>query len=207
MKRLILCLMTLMLFALLIPAASATVYTEYSAWLAATPGDHDAFGTPQNLGDLGVTTSTGSFGAPRGVFTSTYVWNDRVVLGGTSTVFYDGDRDGNVPYYAFGGFWDFSPGGDGDGLLLTLSNGQSWDICGYSYVGGCTVIPEGSFFGVVTSPFTTLTISAGNQPEVAETFDLSALDMVHPTPEPSSMLLLGSGLLGAARIIRRKLVR
>jgi hypothetical protein len=211
MRKLFLLVSIVAVFALSTQAASAsTVYTNYSAWVAATPGDHDAFGAPQNLGDLAVTTTTGSFGPPQGVFPAgTNVWNDRVtVAGGEVTTFSDGDGDSAIPYYAFGGFWDFSPAGWGQGLTLTLSNGDVFSICGdvgTGCVGGALLVPDGSFFGVVTSNFSTLSITADGQPGVAETFDLSDLGMVHVTPEPSSFLLLGSGLAGLAGMIRRKL--
>ncbi len=181
--------------------AGTVVYTDYNAWLAATPGDHDAFGPPENLGALAVNTATGAFGAPRGVFPAgTNVWNDRVTVDGHEvTSFFDGDRDPQIPFYAFGGFWDFSPGGYGQGLTLTLDNGYSIDICG-DIANGCPgglLVPDGTFFGVVTSPFTTLSISADHQAGSAETFDLSNLDMVHTgIPEPATILLLGAGLLG-----------
>ena len=165
MRKLILLLLVLSVSAAL---AGPVVYTDYSAWLAATPGDHDKFGPPENLGDLAVTTGTGSFGAPRGVFpTGTNVWNDRVTLDlGEATTFYDGDADANIPYYAFGGFWDFSPGGYGQGLILTLNNGQSFQICGdpIGCVPNARLVPDGTFFGVVTNGFTSLTITAGTDP-------------------------------------------
>lgn len=184
-----------------------TIYTNYSLWLAATPDEHDVFGPPQNLGDLAVATATGSFGAPQGVFPAGInVWNDRVtVAGGEVTSFFDGDKDGQVPYYAYGGFWDFSPGGYGQGLTLTLDNGLSLSICGdvvNGCVGGAILVPDGTFFGVVTGPFTTFSITADGQAGVAETFDLSDLDLVH-IPEPATMVSLGTGFL-ALGLWRRK---
>ena len=187
-----------------------TIYTDQAAWLAATPGDHDPFGPPQNIGELAVISSVGSFGAPRGVFPAgTNVWTDRVtVAGGETTTFSDGDfyEDGQTVYYAFGGFWDFSPGGWGQGLTLALNNGLSFSICGNpAGCGAGMVVPDGTFFGVVTTPsFTTLTISADGQPGIAETFDLSHLDMVHSIPEPATMLLLGAGLLGLGLLKRSR---
>jgi hypothetical protein len=113
-----------------------------------------------------------------------------------------------IPFYAFGGFWDFSPAGPGQGLTLTLFfNGDSFNICGNTGTGcpGGVLVPDGTFFGVITtSPFFFLGISADGQSGVAETFDLKGLDMVRPTPEPATMVLLGAGLLGFGLLRRTR---
>jgi hypothetical protein len=66
------------------------------------------------------------------------------------------------------------------------------------------------YFGFIDAghPFTSVTIN--NIPVTGGFFDFYGIDDVsynNPTPEPSSLLLLGSGALGLAGIVRRKLTR
>ncbi len=217
----------LLLFSVLVLAVNAaiaepvifTAYTNYNDWATATMGwNHFPFlSTPinqsQNPGTT-VVTDAGAWGAPRGVFTGLYdqVWTDRVTQAGaeTTTWFIN-----SGPTQAFGGYWDFSPAGYGQGLTLTVSllnkfgSQQVFDICG---VPGCEIgvnqkyyVPDGSFFGVVADqPFLAFTISADHQAGVAETFDLAGLDMAN-IPEPGTMIMLGTGIVGLAGALRRKL--
>jgi hypothetical protein len=198
-------------------AITFTAYTDHNQWITATNGwTHYPFlSTPiyqsQNPG-TSVITDAGAFGAPRGVFIGSYdqVWTDRVTESfGEGTTWWITGLD----MQAFGGYWDFSPGGWGQGLTLTvslLSKGSAhvFDICG---APGCAIpgqtyyVPDGTWFGVVASgPFDAMTISADHQPGVAETFDLAGLDLAR-VPEPGTLVLLGTGLLGLAGAARRKL--
>jgi hypothetical protein len=194
-----------------------TAYTDYSQWLTATNGwTHYPFlsvpaNQSQNPG-TSLMSDVGSFGPPRGVFVGTYdqVWLDRVSSSGgeTTTWLITG-----LDMQAFGGYWDFSPAGYGEGLTLTvalLSRGSAhvFDICGEP---GCSIpgqtyyVPDGSWFGVVANkPFDSFTITADHQPGVAETYDLAGVDLAR-VPEPGTLILLGAGLLGIAGTIRRKL--
>ena len=198
-----------------------TIYTDYTQWAAATAGwQHYPFTNVQSLGfNQSVFTTTGSFGPPLGVFPAgTNVWNDRVTeAGGEVTTFWLSDTTmTSNGMQAFGGYWDFSPGGWGQGLTLTIGvmpvgSEHVQDICG-DVINGCmggptqtTLVPDGTWFGIVANePFRTISISANHQPGVAETFDLSAFDMAR-TPEPGTLILLGSGILGLAGTLRRKL--
>ncbi len=207
-----------------------TIYTNYAQWLAATTGwahypfcpsgisavpcPINAVNESQNPGTSVISTA-GSFGAPRGVFVGPYtqVWTDRVTNAfAETTTWWITGKD----MQAFGGYWDFSPGGWGQGLTLTISlipigSQHIQDICG-DVVNGCvggptqtTLVPDGSWFGIVAnSTFSAFTISADHQAGVAETFDLAGLDLAR-TPEPGTLLMLGTGVIGLAGALRRRM--
>ena len=226
MKRIFFACILAIVMALSVSTALAvpltfTIYTDYTKWAAATATwHHYPFGSGQSLGfNQSVSTTTGSFGPPQGVFPGgTNVWNDRVSEAGmevTSFWLSDTTMTSNG-MQAFGGYWDFSPGGWGQGLTLTIGimpagSEHVQDICG-DITTGCpggpgqtTLVPDGSWFGIVANePFLSVSISANHQPGVAETFDLSSFDMAR-TPEPGSLILLGTGILGLVGTLRRKL--
>jgi len=211
-------------------AGTITVYQNYGAWLAATSPAYFAPPLPEGCNGSwwchyefqpvpvnqslnpysAVASAAGSFGPPRGVFVGTYdqVWTDRVTVPGNEWTTFSVP---GVPLYAFGGYWDFSPAGYGNGLTLTISgyfgSMHVADICNPA---NCTIdvgtwaVPDGTWFGIVTNfPFTSFTITADHQPGNSETFDLAGLDMA-TVPEPGTLILLGTGILGLAGTLRRR---
>ena len=98
------------------------------------------------------------------------------------------------PTNAFGGDFDLSPGGAGNGLRFVLDGGEivSEEI-GAPFVG---------FWGFTSDlSFTTLTVEAGSGPGIAETHLFDNLSFgfsapVAPVPLPAGLLLLASALFG-----------
>jgi len=97
------------------------------------------------------------------------------------------------PITAFGGDFDLSPGGDGNGLRFVLDGSEivSEEI-GAPYVG---------FWGFVSDvSFTTLVVQAGSDPGIAEThlFDNLSFGVASPAPIPlpAGFPLLLTALLG-----------
>lgn len=111
--------------------AGVTTYTTEADWATAVANNYVT--EPFNAGGLqsftGVTTDAGSIGSASGLLTGS-VWSDRVVTGGASTTF------SYIPgaLLGAGATWDTSPGGEGQGLQLTLnlvgggteSRGSDW---------------------------------------------------------------------------------
>ena len=172
--------------------AAITTYTSESAWVAAvTEFYNEPFDSTGLLATTGVTTTTGSIGAARANLSGS-VWTDS--LSGTSTTtfsFIPSDLIG------LGGTWDTAPGGEGTGLIITLN------LVGGGTASTSTFGPlDGGFFGVTSDErFTSMTISAGTNSGVAETFDLD--DLHFAVPEPATMAVLGFGLVSLGVIRRR----
>ncbi len=166
--------------------ASTTFYTTEASFLAAPgPTILEDFQDSTLASGLAITTDAGSIGG--GLF------NDRVVYGGAQTTFsFAGGSQ------VFGGFWDETPGGFGQGLALTI------DLV----AGGTQLLSQqinssaGGFFGFIsTDTFDSVRINAASSECCAETYNLDNMRFsAGGVPEPAAwaLMLMGFGGVGVA---------
>jgi hypothetical protein len=117
-------------------------------------------------------------------------------------------------------FSEVSMGQPGIGTTYTFDTPFTVLSCGpnSTYGGGCFDQAVGTTSYVLSGhesdgtieflgPISSLSFTTSN-PEYWNGFDIGVLPQsTSPTPEPSSLILLGTGLLSAAGLVRRRLVR
>lgn len=168
-------------------AASVITYDTQGGFNAASgPTVTEDFNDTTLLPGLSFVSNAGSIGSGR--------FNDRVFRGGDQTRFNFASKA-----KSFGGFFDFSPGGNGQGLSFSIvlldnsiiSVGQVSNLIG--------------FYGFVSdAAFKSVIINAGSFSGSAETYNLDNLRFSGAVPEPSAWALMigGFGLVGFA--LRRR---
>jgi hypothetical protein len=204
MKKIVGTLLVLALVTFSSAALADNVFTSTGAWQAFTPGattvnfngiapadDYVAAHGPVTVGSLSLNA-----GADYLYFCSwdRAAWCD---VNGDSSVESYGDMTITLP----GAFDSFAFTFNSDHIfVVTLSNGSSFTVNAGT----------GQFFGVTSSStFNSVTISAPGQLENVGTVsygtDPPITNVAIQTPEPSSLLMLGSGLMATAGFVRRRL--
>lgn len=166
--------------------AATTIYTDRAAFDIATGGS-------LNFEDFSDTTFENVAISSDAGFVTSGIFRDRPTPGSffqsrdTTTYTF------NSPTTAFGGDFDLSPGGNGNGLRFVLSNGE--------IVSEEIGAPYDGFWGFVSDlSFTSVTVQAGSGSGRAEThnfdnFSFGLAQPVAPVPVPAGLPLLLTGLL------------
>jgi hypothetical protein len=217
MKKFSLALLALAAVIALSSAAKAdTVYTTTGAYATAVSGLNLTTVSYPSPGAGGWTSSSAYYDVDGVTFTSassTIHENDAAYYtccGGSASptnyvvVFGQTTDTVTIAFPSSNGFSLYLGGGSnpaGETGSVTLSDSYVYDFTAPAYVSSGAPL---DFFGFTSSTPITSAVVTFNGPDDASTEYGTIGDLTYATPEPSSLLLLGTGLLGLAFVAFRK---